>query len=83
MSVQILLETPDKRNACFRVILNFFEQEKDDIGDVKPIPPLTIPEEKQIFQLPELLFRAAGLSVAAFGFMLGVSLMLGDRRKVR
>jgi hypothetical protein len=75
----VLLETPDKRNACVRVILNYFEQEKDDIGEVKTIPPLVTPEEKQIFLLPELVFRATGLTIATFGFMLGVSLMLGGR----
>mgnify|MGYP003386189456 FL=1 len=80
---QILLETPEKRNACVRVILNFLEQESDDVSEVTPIPPLAIPEEKQIFLLPELVFRATGLTIAAFGFILGVSLMLGGRGQRR
>jgi hypothetical protein len=77
------LETPEKRNACVRVILNFFEQETDDVAEVIPIPPLAIPAEKQIFLLPELVIRATGLTIAAFGFILGVSLMLGGRAQRR
>lgn len=66
------------RNACVRVILNFFEQEKDDVMEVSPVPPLqTRDGDKQIFLLPELVFRAAGLSVAALGLIVGVSLVLG------
>jgi hypothetical protein len=65
------------------VILKFFEQERDDVGDATPIPPLAVSEAKQIFLLPELVIRATGLSIAAFGFILGVSLMLGGRDKRR
>jgi hypothetical protein len=80
---QVLLETPDKRNACVRAILNFFEQEHDDVGEVRVVPPLVMPGEKQIFLLPELVIRASGLTIAAFGFILGVSLMLGGRSQHR
>jgi hypothetical protein len=82
-AMKVLLETPDKRNACVRVILNFFEQENDDVNEVKPIPPLENHVDKQIFSFPELVFRATGLSIAAVGFILGVSLMLGGRSKRR
>mmetsp|Transcript_22059 Transcript_22059/g.37350 ORF Transcript_22059/g.37350 Transcript_22059/m.37350 type:complete len:390 (+) Transcript_22059:136-1305(+) len=79
----VLLETPDKRNACVRAMVSFFEQEHDDVGEVRPVPPLVSPGEKQIFQLPELVIRATGLTISAFGFILGVSLMLGGRGQGR
>ena len=66
-----------------RVILNFFEQDSDDVHEVKPIPPLLSisAEDKQIFSFPELIFRATGLSIAAFGFIFGVSLMMGGGKR--
>jgi hypothetical protein len=78
-----LHEAPEKRNACSRVILNFFSQKVDDVGKVHPIPPMVpVDETQQIFTWPEIIIRAVGLSVSAIGFVFGISLMVGSERAV-
>lgn len=77
---ELLLEAPHARNACERMILNFFSQESDDVNKVKAIPPLVpLDESKYIFTMPELVFRAVGLTIAAIGLGMGVTLMVGGR----
>eukprot|EP00602_Paraphysomonas_sp_CaronLab_P010596 CAMPEP_0185035568 /NCGR_PEP_ID=MMETSP1103-20130426/27186_1 /TAXON_ID=36769 /ORGANISM="Paraphysomonas bandaiensis, Strain Caron Lab Isolate" /LENGTH=386 /DNA_ID=CAMNT_0027572707 /DNA_START=59 /DNA_END=1219 /DNA_ORIENTATION=- len=81
---EVLLEAPEKRNACARVILNFFEQESDDVHRISPIPPLiTCDPSKHIFSYAEIVLRATGVTVAAVGFVLGVTLMVGGGRGAR
>ena len=74
----LLHESPEKRNACYRIILNYFSSQSDDVEKIQPIPPLLqVDETQQIFTWPEIIFRAVGLSVSAVGFVLGISLMVG------
>jgi hypothetical protein len=77
----LLHESPEKRNACSRLILNYFSSTTDDVQKVPPIPPLLqVDETQHIFTWPEIMFRAVGLSVSAVGFVFGISLMVGSER---
>jgi hypothetical protein len=78
---EILLEASEKKNAAIRTIINYFEQDTDNVHDVELIPPLTAcPQHITMYSLPELCIRGIGLAVAAIGFAIGMSFVISGKK---
>lgn len=81
---ELLQENDIIRNSCKKIIIDFFNQRSDNINQIQPCYPI---EEynisNAIYSYPELLLRGTGLVIASIGFIVGVAMILGDKRRGR
>jgi hypothetical protein len=76
---ELLQEKEHTRDACRKVICDFFTQKSDSVTHVDPCFPLerfdiTTPT----YSVPELVGRGVGLVLAAVGVVAGLAMILGS-----
>lgn len=81
---ELLQEKPEVRDACRKVICDFFLQKADSVSLVEPCYPLEPfdADRTPLFTYTELIMRGAGLVLAAVGIVAGCSMMLTGRSRV-
>jgi hypothetical protein len=80
---ELLQEKPEVRDACKKVICDFFLQKSDSVQLVEPCYPLEVCDTntKPLFTYKELLMRGAGLMLAAVGVVAGCSMILAGGKR--
>ena len=81
---ELLLEKETIRNSCKKVIIDFFNQKSDNVNLVQPCYPMEVYDVSNsggIYSYPELILRGTGLVIATVGFIIGVAMILGDKRR--
>ena len=80
---ELLQERPPIRDACRKVICDFFSQKSDSVALVEPCYPLESFDPKTpTYTVTELAVRGAGLVLSAVGIIAGCAMILaGDRRR--
>jgi hypothetical protein len=78
---ELLQEKQEIRDACRKVILDFFTQKSDSVALVEPCYPLENFDASTavLYSYPELMLRGAGLLLAAVGVVAGCAMVLGGR----
>jgi hypothetical protein len=65
-----------------KVISDFFSQKSDSVALVEPcFPLLEYDRSRPMYSVPELIGRGGGLLLAAVGFLAGIAMILGDRKR--
>ena len=78
---ELLFENEKILNGVLQVITDFFSQETDDMSKVQAAYPLESHDPKTpIFSLPEIIIRGTGVIIAAVGMVVGLAMVLGDRK---
>ena len=79
---ELLQEKEPIREACRKVICDFFTQKSDSVSLVEPCYPLeSFDPHTPTYSLTELVIRGAGLALAAVGVIAGFAMILGGDRK--
>lgn len=80
---ELLQEKEPIRDACRKVICDFFTQKSDSVALVEPCYPLVNFDAAStpLYSVPELLGRALGLTLATVGVVAGCAMILGGRSK--
>lgn len=80
---ELLQEKEPIRDACRKVICDFFTQKSDSVALVEPCYPLVNFDaaNTSLYSVPELVGRAVGLALAAVGVVAGCAMILGGRSK--
>ena len=78
---ELLFENDKTRQACLKVITDFFNQKSDDVSLVQPAFPLELYDPiTPIYSLPEVIIRVSGIIVASIGIIAGIAMIIGDRK---
>ncbi|KAJ1426738.1 Alpha/Beta hydrolase protein [Ochromonadaceae sp. CCMP2298] len=79
---ELLQEREPVRAATRKVISDFFSQKSDSVALVEPcFPLLEFDHSRPMYSVPELIGRGGGLLLAAAGFLAGIAMILGDRKR--
>lgn len=80
---ELLQEKEPIRDACRKVICDFFTQKSDSVAQVEPCYPLVNFDAAStpLYSTPELIGRAVGLVLATAGIVAGCAMILGGRGK--
>lgn len=80
---ELLQEKEPIRDACRKVIFDFFTQKSDSVALVEPCYPLVNFDaaSTSLYSVPELIARGVGLVLATMGLVAGCAMILGGRTK--
>ncbi len=79
---EILFEKELIRNAALTTVLTYFNQKADDVTQVSPAYPMeNYDPVTPIYTLPELIIRGVGITLAVGGIVVGLAMLLSDRKK--
>lgn len=78
---EVLQEKELTRDACRKVINDFFNQKSDNVTLVQPCYPLvSYDPTTPLYSLSEIILRGTGVLIATVGIITGVAMILGDRK---
>lgn len=80
---ELLQEKEPVREACRKVICDFFTQKSDSVAQVQPCYPLVDFDAAStpLYSVAELIGRGAGLVLATVGIVAGCAMILGGRSR--
>ena len=80
---ELLQEKEPIRDACRKVICDFFTQKSDNVALVEPCYPLVNFDAAStpLYPVPEVIARGVGLALATMGLVAGCAMILGGRTK--
>ena len=75
------MEKEISRKAIYKMAADFFNQPSNDVSNLRVVDPIIECTNSSKLTISQVLFRSTGILVASVGVFVGLSMIIGGRRK--